>query len=319
MEKSLVLWLFLWAVPAFAQADLEIETRCVPQGKLGRLLTQIHNRSKRPQSLKLPAGAVFECPSGPIFLAESIDVQVGPGQSQQLESLAIPMRGEVVAGVCRASTDRKYSAPFRLTNQALRLVQGRPPMTLVMAVWPMLQLSGGGQPEEERLMAQVAEALGNDPSKIAEAQAFRSQIDRLVPAIASTAPVPPVKHGPSDRVLAGTPLPSGAVLESPNRQYRFVVQVDGNCVICSRDGQPLWGTATQLPGCRLLLGSQGRLMLVTASGETRWETGQDGPAGEYHLQMQDDGNLVIYRRTGTDQFTPHWASQREGRPLIIPR
>ncbi|MBT9585341.1 hypothetical protein IV102_18505 [bacterium] len=319
MEKSLILCLILLVTPAFAQADLEIETRCVPQGRLGRLITQIHNRSKRPQSLKLPAGAVYECPSGPIFLAESIDVQVGPGQSRQLESLVIPMRGEVVAGICRASTDRKYSAPFRLTNQALRLVQGRPPLTLIMAVWPMLQLSGGGQPEEDRLMAQVAEALGNDPSKIAETQAFRSQIDKMVPGIVSTAPVPPVRHSPSDRVLAGIPMPSGAVLESPNRQYRFVIQVDGNCVISSREGQPLWGTATQLPGCRLLLGSRGRLMLVSASGESRWETGQDGPAGEYHLQMQDDGNLVIYRRIGRDQFTAHWASQREGRSFAVPR
>ena len=121
-----------------------------------------------------------------------------------------------------------------------------------------------------------------------------------------------------DRIVGGTSLAPGSYIEAPNHMYKFLVQSDGNCVVF-KGLEPIWSTGTNQAGCKLMLGSRGKLMMVNPGGDTVWETGEDGPSGDYYLQMQEDGNLVVYRRSGPDQFTCMWASKREGASLHPPR
>lgn len=114
-----------------------------------------------------------------------------------------------------------------------------------------------------------------------------------------------------ERLLIGSDLPAGSMLESPNQRYRFAVQTDGNCVLYRVEGasvSPLWGTQTRGGGVRLRLDSRGRMMVVSVSGESLWSSPEHSP-GDYQLQIQDDGNLVIYRRQGNNG-SPVWSPPR---------
>ena len=120
----------------------------------------------------------------------------------------------------------------------------------------------------------------------------------------------------SDRLLGGGSLTMKGYLESPNHEYQFVFQDDGNCVVQhwwpGGKIEPIWNTATRAVDCQLVLTRRGKLMLVNGSHEPVWEAGEDGPEGDYFLQMQNDGNLVIYRRHDKGPFDCCWASKREG-------
>lgn len=132
------------------------------------------------------------------------------------------------------------------------------------------------------------------------------------PSYSPPPPSPPPPPPVTDQIAGGGSLLAGDWLESPNGRFRFCCQPDGNCVVYRVNGdqvQPIWATQTHGQGGRLLLELGGRLRMLTPSGQTLWQSGLEGPPGEYHLQMQDDGNLVIYRRTGKG-FTPLWASIR---------
>lgn len=133
----------------------------------------------------------------------------------------------------------------------------------------------------------------------------------------SAGPVAPVLR--LDRLASSESLSAGGTLTSANRAYRFELQHDGNCVIYRMpEHRPTWATGTLIEsGARLELSPRGRLSLVASGLGTRWESGPEGPPAEYYLQMQDDGNLVIYRRV-EDTFYPHWSSQNEGRKGRLP-
>lgn len=121
---------------------------------------------------------------------------------------------------------------------------------------------------------------------------------------------PPVQSASTDRIQAGQSLGTGSQLNSPNRLYQLVLQDDGNCVLyrLSSAPQPLWDTRSRGQGCRLSLNSEGQLQLSDSSGKALWQAGSSHGAGDYYLQLQDDGNLVLYRRQG-QVVTPDWASQ----------
>lgn len=127
---------------------------------------------------------------------------------------------------------------------------------------------------------------------------------------APSTPPRPTQSASSDRMQAGQWLNTGSQLLSPNRLYRLVLQDDGNCVLYRISGgpQPLWSTGSRGAGCRLSLSSEGLLQLSDSTGKALWQTGSPHGAGAYYLQIQDDGNLVLYRRQGP-VVIPDWASQ----------
>lgn len=135
---------------------------------------------------------------------------------------------------------------------------------------------------------------------------------------ADTRPTPTPTPTPSptpekapERLVIGTDLAAGSMLESPSQRFRFAVQTDGNCVLYRVEGgnlSPLWGTETKGGGVRLNLDNRGRMRVLSAQGQAIWSS-PEHRAGEYQLQIQDDGNLVIYRREGTNGI-PVWSPQR---------
>ncbi|MFN8607633.1 MAG: hypothetical protein U0931_08885 [Vulcanimicrobiota bacterium] len=131
----------------------------------------------------------------------------------------------------------------------------------------------------------------------------------LTPAQPDVSPSPPpTPAAVQDLINSGCELPNGGVLESRSGRYRFVVQTDGNCVVYRMDGSglvPVWATQTHGGGVRVGLDSRGKMRVLQGVSEI-WST----PAydeGFYQLQIQDDGNLVIYRRSGNAAM-PVWAS-----------
>lgn len=127
-------------------------------------------------------------------------------------------------------------------------------------------------------------------------------------------PAPPdvqTVQASEDRIRSGQLLTSGGHLTSSNGRFQFFVQDDGNCVIyrlSPNQRQALWSTNTRGQNCRLALDAQGLLRLTDSSGSTLWQAGSSKGPGQYYLQMQEDGNLVLYLQQG-QLLTPEWASQ----------
>ncbi len=131
-------------------------------------------------------------------------------------------------------------------------------------------------------------------------------------AIASPTPsASPTPEKSPERLSVGTDLPAGSMLESPNQRFRFAVQTDGNCVLYRvEDGKliPIWGTETKGSGARLTLDNRGRIRVLSGAGQVLWSSPEHRNA-DYQLQIQDDGNLVIYRREGNNGI-PVWSPPR---------
>lgn len=156
------------------------------------------------------------------------------------------------------------------------------------------------------------------PVKVSWRIAYRSAPDALTALdsqlglssnVVDPSPTPsPASTQSPERLLMGNDLSAGAMLESPNQRYRLAVQTDGNCVFYRVDGSnlvPIWGTETHGGSVRLSLDGRGCLRVLSARGEALWSSPEQ-PAGEYQLQVQDDGNLVIYRRQGNNGI-PVWS------------
>lgn len=120
--------------------------------------------------------------------------------------------------------------------------------------------------------------------------------------------------GPSDRYLsldlaiptgpmaAGDDMQPGEVLvpegsiTSPNGEYRFVYQADGNLVLYRvSDGKPLWASDTvgALMGV-CIMQDDGNLVIYGPGPRAVWDTGSSSNEGS-SLYVQNDGNVVIYR------------------------
>ncbi|MDE1714215.1 hypothetical protein PWG14_16930 (plasmid) [Chromobacterium amazonense] len=98
-------------------------------------------------------------------------------------------------------------------------------------------------------------------------------------------------HSETDRLKPGQSLQPGQALASPNGQYRFTYQHDGNLVLY-RGAQPLWAAATNGPTGHCVMQEDGNLV-VYVNNAAIWASGTEGhPMGT--LVMQDDGNAVIY-------------------------
>lgn len=94
-------------------------------------------------------------------------------------------------------------------------------------------------------------------------------------------------------------------ITSPNGNYTFVYQGDGNLVLYrNRDGKALWASNTYgRPAEVCIMQGDGNLVIYGPDGEYIWDTATHGHPGS-HLVVQDDGNVVIYDPAGT----PIWAT-----------
>ena len=84
-------------------------------------------------------------------------------------------------------------------------------------------------------------------------------------------------------------------LASPNGQNRFYMQGDGNLVLRNVSTQKaLWASDTDGKGAvKLVLQTDGNLVLYTSSGQPVWATDTVGK-GSNALRVNDNGSLVLY-------------------------
>lgn len=99
----------------------------------------------------------------------------------------------------------------------------------------------------------------------------------------------------------GEVLSTNETLYSCNGAYRLVLQGDSNLVMYGPGDAVLWASGTQDAFLtQLAMQADGNLVL-TYVGTPRWATMTHGNPGAF-LQVQDDGNLVIYDAA----HTPLW-------------
>ena len=121
----------------------------------------------------------------------------------------------------------------------------------------------------------------------------------------------------------GESLQSGEGLFSANGGYRFLLQSDGNLLLCARFGPgwtSLWESNTHGRGIapfRLSMQSDNNLVLFdgsTGGGKAVWDSGSAGIGqGRAHLTLQDDGNCVLYDERGKAL----WCTRTDG-PMTSP-
>lgn len=117
------------------------------------------------------------------------------------------------------------------------------------------------------------------------------------PAIADTTAV-------AGRLVAGDSLAPGATLWSPDGHYRLVMQGDGNLVEYV-GGRPLWYSHTSgHPNTVLEMQSDGNLVLYDATHTAIWSAKTWGHPGAY-MELRNDANIVV---TGSGK-TGFWASR----------
>lgn len=94
-----------------------------------------------------------------------------------------------------------------------------------------------------------------------------------------------------DRLLPGQVLAAGQSLTGKGGAV-LALQKDGN-LVRYEDGQATWSTSTFGSNARLVLLTDGNLVLSTAERGAAWTTRTGGHGGSM-LLLQKDGNLVLY-------------------------
>jgi hypothetical protein len=116
-------------------------------------------------------------------------------------------------------------------------------------------------------------------------------------------------HTPEHLSYVNTTLPVGTLypfqqLETPSRKYRLILQPDGNLVLYTQQGVPLWASGTDGKQVSFLaMQGDGHLVLYDKNYLPIWYSRTSGSAAS-NLALQEDGNLVLY----TSDLRPIWAT-----------
>ncbi|WP_051699542.1 FG-GAP-like repeat-containing protein [Streptomyces sp. NRRL F-4474] len=113
---------------------------------------------------------------------------------------------------------------------------------------------------------------------------------------------------PGARIPSGTTLASGQ--EFPSGNSKLLMKSDGNLVMLSKDGKQLWATGTAgNPGATARMQSDGSFIVLSADAKTTlWSTKTNTP-GAYAV-LQPRGVLVLYTPSGQSL----WSSGSQSRP-----
>lgn len=96
--------------------------------------------------------------------------------------------------------------------------------------------------------------------------------------------------------IHATLLPERTI-HSRNGQHALTMQSDGNLVVQS-GGRPVWASNSQNRGeapYRLDMQEDGNLVIYDSRNQSTWASGSTGRGrGPFYAVMQDDSNFVIY-------------------------
>jgi hypothetical protein len=99
------------------------------------------------------------------------------------------------------------------------------------------------------------------------------------------------------------------------------MQSDGNVVLRDSESKPLWRTGTGggwIDPRDFIMQTDGNLVLYDTSGQQSWASKTQGNPGAF-LNMQNDGNVVVYRAGSTTETGNNalWASRNVPPPLTL--
>ncbi len=103
-------------------------------------------------------------------------------------------------------------------------------------------------------------------------------------------------------LFPGQSLLPGQTLKSDNMLHTLIMQTDGNAVLYNSQSQPLWSTNTGglIEPRDFIMQTDGNLVLYDTSGQPHWASKTQGNPSAF-LNVQDDGNLVVYRAGSATQ------------------
>lgn len=112
-------------------------------------------------------------------------------------------------------------------------------------------------------------------------------------------------------LFPGKCLHPGESIQSDNKLHTLTVQADGNVILYNRNSHPLWktNTAGSFTPRDLRMQADGNLVLYSTDGKARWASHTSQHPGAF-LNIQDDGNLVIYRKGSVTETADNslWAA-----------
>ncbi|MGK5546119.1 hypothetical protein ACSNOH_15490 [Streptomyces sp. URMC 127] len=113
------------------------------------------------------------------------------------------------------------------------------------------------------------------------------------PAAAGTVAAETVKPGATATQTVYAPFSLERDQSLASDTARLVMQSDGNLVIYDEFGRARWATGTVGQGWRAAFQEDGNFVVYTRSGRAVWSSRTAGHPGS-RLVVQDDGNVVIY-------------------------
>ncbi|MFJ3927334.1 FG-GAP-like repeat-containing protein [Streptomyces sp. NPDC090022] len=126
--------------------------------------------------------------------------------------------------------------------------------------------------------------------------------------VGSFAPRFEIDGVPGARITAGTTLASGQELSSGSS--KLLMKSDGNLVLLSKDGKQLWATRTAgNPGATARMQNDGNFTVLAADAQTVLWSSRNGVPGS-HAVLQPRGVLVLYTPSGQSL----WTSGTQNRP-----
>jgi len=117
----------------------------------------------------------------------------------------------------------------------------------------------------------------------------------------NSARVPGVPLGPS-QLATNQVLNQGQYLNSPNGQFKLIMQADGNCVEYDSAGKVLWSLNASGSN-RLIMQDDGNLVFRRSDGSAIWDSKTYQSGANNYAVIQDDGNFVVKLSNGTPQWT----------------
>ncbi|MFF5447191.1 FG-GAP-like repeat-containing protein [Streptomyces sp. NPDC012888] len=110
-----------------------------------------------------------------------------------------------------------------------------------------------------------------------------------------------------DGIVGGARIPSNTTLNSgeslSSRSTKLTMQADGNLVITSKAGVPLWSSKTAgNHGAKAVMRPDGNLVVYKADGvSVAWQTGTSAAGG--YAMLQDRGDLVVFDVKSQSQWS----------------
>ena len=111
----------------------------------------------------------------------------------------------------------------------------------------------------------------------------------------------------SDTLAVNQSLSGDERITSANGRFTFGVLSDGNVAVGAEQGA-VWDLGIHdAPGARLDMQGDGNLVLYKTDGSPRWASDTSGQNA--YLTMQDDRNIVLYNGDGSVLWSPNSYTQ----------